>query len=97
MARIKLAGTAAVYHCISRVVGGQMLLDDLGKEKLVEILHKLAAFCEVEVMTYCMISNHFHLLVRVPVRSELTDSQLLEKMSRFYGKKGALAVLAQAT
>ena len=29
-----LAGAAAVYHCISRVVGGQMLLDDLGKEKL---------------------------------------------------------------
>ncbi len=26
MARIKIEGATAVYHCISRVVGGQMLL-----------------------------------------------------------------------
>ena len=45
MARVKLNGVAAVYHCISRVVGGQMLLDDVCKEKLVEILGKLADFC----------------------------------------------------
>ena len=30
LARIKIEGTTAVYHCISRVVGGQRLLDDLG-------------------------------------------------------------------
>jgi len=34
MARIKLLDGIAVYHCISRIVGGQFLLDDLGKEKL---------------------------------------------------------------
>ena len=38
MARSKLVGATAVYHCISRIVGGQMLLDDLGKEKLVGLL-----------------------------------------------------------
>ena len=45
MARIKVSGATAVYHCISRVVGGQMLLTDSGKEKLVQILGKLADFC----------------------------------------------------
>ena len=95
MARIKVAGESAVYHCISRVVGGQMLLDDLGKEKLVGLLGKLAEFCGVEVITYCMMSNHFHLLLRVPVRIELSDAELLAKMVKFYGKKGLLTVLAQ--
>ena len=80
MARIKVAGESAVYHCISRVVGGQMLLDDLGKEKLTELLGRLADFCGVEVITYCMMSNHFHLLVRVPARVELSDAELLTKM-----------------
>ena len=87
MARIKIEGATAVYHCISRVVGGQMLLDDLGKEKLVGLLGKLAEFCGVEVITYCMMSNHFHLLLRIPVRVELSDEQLLAKMAAFYGKK----------
>ena len=95
MARIKLSGETAVYHCISRVVGAQMLLDDLGKEKLVQILGKLADFCCVEVITYCMMSNHFHVLVRVPVRPEFNDEELLAKMAAFYGNKGVLTVLAR--
>ena len=41
MARIKWVGETAVYRCISRVVGGQMLLDNGGKEKLVELLGRL--------------------------------------------------------
>ena len=51
MARIKLEGETAVYHCISRVVGGQRLLDSLCQEQLVEILGKLSAFCGVEILT----------------------------------------------
>ncbi len=84
-----------MYHCISRIVGGQRLLDDLGKEKLVGILGKLADFCGVEMITYCVMSNHFHLLLRVPIRAELSDTELLAKMAKFYGKKGILTVLAQ--
>jgi putative transposase len=95
MARIKIEGATAVYHCISRVVGGEWLLDDLGKEKLVRLLGSLAEFCGVEVLTYCMMSNHFHLLLRVPARTDLSDAELLAKMVRFYGRKGILTTLAQ--
>ena len=37
MARIKISGRGAVYHCMSRVVGGQRLLGPLEKEKLREM------------------------------------------------------------
>jgi len=40
MARIKLKAGTAVCHCLSRIVGGQLLLDDLCKEKLVSLLGK---------------------------------------------------------
>ncbi len=72
-----------------------MLLDDLGKKKLVQILGKLAEYCGVEIITYCMMSNHFHLLLRVPVPVELTDEELLKRMTQFYGKKGVLTALAR--
>jgi hypothetical protein len=58
--RIKLDGRAAVFHCTSRVAGGYYLLDDVGKEKLTQILWRLAPFRGIEVITYCMMSNHFH-------------------------------------
>ena len=95
MARIKLQGRSAVYHCISRVVGGQRLLDDLGKHQLTAIVTQQARFCGVQVITYCMMSNHFHLLVRVPEAGEVTDLELLERVAALYGKKGTLTQLAR--
>ena len=64
MARIKLSGRGAVYHCISRVVGGQRLLGDLEKEKLRQMLWQQAAFCGLEIITYCLMANHVHLLTK---------------------------------
>ena len=42
-----------------------------------------------------MMSNHFHVLVRVPARVELSDDELLARMAAFYGKKGILTALAR--
>ena len=94
VARIKRVGVSAVYHCVTRVVGGELLLDDLGREKMTEILRKLAAFCSVEVVTYCLMGNHVHLVLRVPARVELSDGELLARMQAFYGAKGVFPTLA---
>ncbi|MBM3878517.1 MAG: hypothetical protein FJ387_02195 [Verrucomicrobia bacterium] len=85
-ARIKIKGRTAVYHCVSRIVGAQRLLDDLGKETLVRLLRRLATFCGIEVITYCIMSNHFHVLVRVPAEQNPTDEELVERMKALYGK-----------
>jgi len=87
MARIKLSGRGAVYHCLSRVVGGERLLGDLEKEKLRQMLWQQAAFSGVEVITYCLMSNHIHLLLRVPGTVTATDAELVERAVAFYGRK----------
>lgn len=85
MARIKIRGRGAVYHCISRVVGGHALLGDLEKEKLRQMLWQQAGFTGVEVITYCLMSNHIHLLLRVPGGPVATDGELVARAVRFYG------------
>jgi len=55
----------------------------------------MAAFCGLEVITYCMMSNHFHLLVRVPEKQNPTDAELLDRMIGLYGKKGVLVQVAR--
>ena len=90
MPRIKIAGRSAVYHCIARVVGGQRLLHDAEKERLRLLLWQYAEFCGVEIITYCLMSNHFHVLVRVPEAVNLSDRDLVERVTRFYGKKSPL-------
>ena len=93
--RIKLSGEKAVLHCIGRIVAGEMLLDDVAKETLTAMLRKMAAFCGLEVITYCMMSNHFHVLIRVSEPLQLTDRQLVERLEALYGARGALTLLAR--
>ena len=61
-------GRDAVYHCMSRTVNGERLFGEREKEMLRRMLHQVADFCGVQVLTYCVMSNHFHVLVRVPDR-----------------------------
>ena len=93
--RIKLTGQKATFHLIGRIVGAERLLDDAGKEALTRMLWKMAAFCGMEVITYCMMANHFHVLIRVPEPPQLTDGQLIERLEALYGARGAPTLLAR--
>ena len=44
-------------------------------------------FCGVRVMTYCIMSNHFHILVEVPERPKepLSDEALVELLNGLIG------------
>ena len=84
-----------MYHCISRTVAAERLFDDICKESLSGMLWKMAGFCGMEVITYCMMANHFHVLIRVPEPPQLTDAQLIERMAALYGAKGTLTLLAR--
>jgi REP element-mobilizing transposase RayT len=55
-----------------------------------------ARFCKVRVSAYCLMGNHFHLLVEVPARPETLPSEawLIEHVHRCYGKTTA-AVLQE--
>jgi len=57
--RIKVEGVDANYHAMSRVVGGERLFGDREKEVLRKMLWQVADFCGVEILTYCVMSNHF--------------------------------------
>ena len=83
-----MEGESSVYHCMTRIVGGDFLLEgDREKEVLRKQIWKVSAFCGVEVLTYCIMSNHFHVLVRTPNRSEveeLSDKEIIRRMGCIY-------------
>ena len=86
-----MAGQANAYHVMSRMTDGPALWDEVEKEALARLLWKMAAFCGLEVLTYCVMGNHFHALVRVPDKE-----QWLERFAgadgeeRFFGHLGSL-------
>lgn len=84
--RMKIDGLDATYHAMSRVVGGQHLFGDREKEVLRKMLWQVGDFCGVEVLTYCVMSNHFHVLVRVPAKGRVSDAELLRRFKVLYPK-----------
>ena len=87
-ARIKVdAGEGeAVYHCMTRTVNGERLLDDVAKEVLRKQLWKVADYCGVQIVTFAIMSNHFHVLVRVPRKTVVADAELLRRYAILYPK-----------
>lgn len=83
MNRIKRKQTT-VYHCMTRAVAGEFLLDQAAKNVLREMQGRVAGFCGVEVLAFCIMSNHFHILVRVPERGELSRGEVLRRYRILY-------------
>lgn len=77
------------YHCVSRVVDKRLVFSGAEKEVFRSIMRKLETFCDVRVATYCLMGNHFHLLVEVPPKGSLpplTPATLLERLALLYDR-----------
>jgi REP element-mobilizing transposase RayT len=84
--RLKSKHEAAIYHCMSRAVNGEMLFDNDSKETLRNQLHQAAEFSGVEIITYALMTNHFHVLVRVPEQKEVSNKELVRRYKALYPK-----------
>ena len=80
-----MGGQSNSFHVMSRTVGGEHLFGEVEKEAFVRVMRRLERFAGVEVMTYAVMANHFHLLVRVPDRDKF--------LKRFEGKDGEAKLL----
>ena len=90
--RVKVEGEG-FYHVVSRIGGRRFLIDDAEKGILLGMIRAAAAFSGVELYTYAVMSNHFHLLVRVPRKQAVSDKELLRRMEALYGTPKFLKVL----
>ncbi|MFT6181109.1 MAG: REP element-mobilizing transposase RayT [Akkermansiaceae bacterium] len=85
------------YHVLSRITGGDLLLGDVEKEAFRKLMRRMERHSGVEVLTYAILGNHFHLLVRVPEREkflakfekgskEAREARLLEHLKLLYSR-----------
>jgi len=89
-ARLKSVEPGACYHCVTRTVNGEALFGAAEKETLRKALWRAAAFSGLEVITYCLMSNHFHVLVRVPPgAASPDDAELARRYRALYPSRAA--------
>jgi hypothetical protein len=69
-ARLKAPKSHAVSytHCVSRIVNRDFVLKETEKTRFYDLMRMYEEFCGLRIVSYCLMSNHFHLLVEVPRR-----------------------------
>ncbi len=79
---------AQCFHVISRVVDRRIIMEDNENEYLLRLIRKHEAFTGLEVLSYCLMGNHFHLLIHLPVKpDEISDEEVRRRMKNIYSKK----------
>ena len=78
-----------VFHCMSRGYDGNFVLGSPDeKEHFRRLLDRVVGFTGVELLTHCVMGNHFHLVVRIPPPPDggIPDAELLRRMGRLYSR-----------
>ena len=76
----------AIYHCISRVVDRRFVFGDAEREQFRIFLRMYENFTGCRLLSYCIMSNHFHILLEVPPMPEggISDEELLKRLRAIY-------------
>jgi len=85
---------AAYYHVISRVVDRRMVFTPDEKERFRKLMRAVEEFSGVQILTYALMTNHWHILVYVPERQAVGDGEFIRRLKCLYGD-GRVDVLTE--
>lgn len=91
LARIKIKGSDAYYHVMSRTVGQDFLLRNSEKDKFVEIMFELSKLFFLKIIGFSIMSNHFHILIKMENGESYSDEQISNRVKRYYKKNLVLS------
>jgi putative transposase len=82
------------YHCISRIVNRDFVLQAHERDVFRKVMRQVEAFSGVRVLAWTILSNHFHLLLEVPPRPGVapTDDEILARCRQLYSADAMIAV-----
>ena len=84
IARLKVKGESAVYHVMSRTALDGFVLGDIEKEFLLNLIKRLSKVYFAEVLGFCLMGNHFHLLVRMNSGEDYSDEDIKNRYMNYY-------------
>ncbi len=93
-ARLTVTSEPTVYHAITRTSRGEFLFGDLEKDRMRKMIWQMADFCGVEVLTYAVMSNHVHIVVRVPVKESIEAAPGIDGAAGIPAVAGADALVS---
>ena len=78
-----------LYHVVSRVVDRRMIFGEEEKKKFRELAVAYTGFSGIQIVAWCIMDNHFHLLLKVPAKAgggvaKLPVKEILRRLRCIY-------------
>ena len=83
--RMIIDDQSTVYHVMSRTALDGFPLGDVEKDFMLDLIQRYAALYLVEILGFCLMGNHFHILVKVIPEYKFSDKDILKRYVDFYG------------
>jgi REP element-mobilizing transposase RayT len=81
----------AVYHVMSRTALDGFPLKDVEKDFMLDLIKKFSSLYFTEILGFCLMGNHFHLLVKIFPENRFTDEDIQKRFEMFYEDSRAFA------
>ena len=85
IARLMVKGEKTVYHVMSRTALPGYVLEDVEKDFLMRHIRWLGKVYFTEVLGFCIMGNHFHLLARMEPGSGKSIEEIRRRFENYYG------------
>ena len=89
--RLIINDETAVYHVMSRTALDGFPLGDIEKDFMLDLIRRYSELYFVEILGFCLMGNHFHMLVKMLPEYKFTDQDIQKRYANFYGDQRIFA------
>lgn len=75
-----------VHHVLNRIAHKVYFLGDDERNDLVEIMRRAAEYCGIRLLAWCVMTNHFHLMLYLPSSIEIDEREVLRRYGVLKGE-----------
>lgn len=68
-----------VHHILNRIAHQVYFLGDAERDDFVKIFRRCAEYCGIQLLAWCMMTNHFHLMIHLPEPIHVDESEVLRR------------------
>ena len=83
--RLIISDEKAVYHIMSRTALDGFPLKDVEKDFMPDLIERFSSLYFTEILGFCLMGNHFHLLIKMFPENRFTDEDIKKRFELFYG------------
>lgn len=83
------------HHLMSRIAHQVFFLTEDVRNDLIEMIRRSAEFHGIKLVSWCIMTNHFHLLAYLPAPESLSEDEVVRRYGVLYGNARRDALLSK--